>query len=442
MLWLSLALLLILSGMVSGSETALFGLSRQALYSFGRSRGRLRRRVYLLMSAAGGPRRVLMTVLMANTAVNVAVFAIAFLALRQTADLPAAVAAVGSALAPVCVIIFGEMLPKAVALSNSHRFAPPAAVLVSVLQTVLGPVQLILARLLVDPVTRLLAPQPRVTHAVTTEELKLLVEHSAREGIIDSTENEILQAVVALADVSVREVMTPRVDIRSLPLDSDRATVLKAVEESGRRHLPVCGRDLDDIRGVIHARDLYLNPGAGVKSGVRRVRFVPEQANLMQLLRHFRAEKAPLAIVVDEYGGTAGLVTVGDVIEWIVGELPDAESRSQRTTSERIDENTYRLSGDLSVRVWADRFAVREIDRQVDTLGGLILAKLGRLPCTGDAVRIRNLTLTVESMQRRRIERVLLHRDSGLPEPPAGRRSSSPPPSADASSQTHQEETR
>ena len=426
MLWLSLALLLVCSGMLSASETALFGLSWQALHRFGRSEGRLRRRVYLLMTAPGGPRRVLMTVLLANTAVNVAIFTVSFLAVREVREVAvtagggryaAAIVAAGSVAAPLCVIIFGEMLPKAVALSSSRRFAPPAALLVAMLQAVLGPIQWILAKLLVDPVTRLLAPHRAAADTVTTEELRLLVEHSAHEGVINSTENEMLQAIVALADVSVREVMTPRVDINSVPIDDNRATVLETVRKSGRRRLPVCGRDSDDIRGVLYARDLYLSTNEPIKTLVRRIHFVPEQVNLMQLLRHFRAENIPLAIVVDEYGGTAGLVTVEDVVEWVVGDLPDGEVRPWRATTERLDENTYRLSGDVSVRVWADRFAVGEIDRHVDTVGGLILAKLGRLPRTGDSVRIRNLTLTVERMQRRRIALVLLHRDSGVREP-------------------------
>lgn len=409
MIWLALALLLVCSGVVSASETALFGLSRQTLYQFSRSGGRLQRRVQVLMQH---PRRVLTTVLITNTAVNVAIFTISFLALRQIHDVPAAVPAVGSVLVLLSVIVFGEMLPKALAFSNLRRFAPPAGSLIAVLQVVLGPVRWVLGTLLVEPITRLLAPHSSMTDTVTIDELKLLVEHSAREGVINSTENEMLQAIVALGDISVRDVMTPRVDIRSIRIDRDRASILQAIRESRRRRLPVCGRDLDDIRGVIYARDCYLNPDVPIKTLVRRVHFVPEQINLMQLLRHFRTEKNQLAIVVDEYGGTAGLVTTEDVVEWIVGDLPDAETPRPAISTERIDENTYRLPGDLSVRVWADRFAVGEIDRHIDTVAGLILAKLGRLPRTGDSIRIRNLTLTVETMRRRRIERVLLRREA------------------------------
>jgi len=414
MLWLLLTVLLACSGMVSASETALFGLNRRALNDFRRSSSPLRRQVHAVMQQ---PHQVLMTVLIANTAVNVAIFTAAYFVLRGIANRSAFGAAVGAAAVPLSIIVFGEMLPKALALSNPRHFAPSAAGLIASLQIVLGPVQRVLDSLLIAPITRLLAPSDPLSGVVTTDELRLLVERSASEGVINTTENEMLQAIVALGAASVREVMTPRVDIRSAPLGADRAALLETFRASGRRRLPVCDRDLDDIRGVLYRRDLYLHPQEPVKRLVRRVPFVPEQLNLVQLLRHFRSERITMAIVVDEYGGTAGLVTIQDIVQWIVGDLPDADGPRRAAPTERIDEHTYRLSGQLSVRDWADRFGVREIDRCVDTVAGVILSQLGRVPRPGDSIRLRNLTLVVESMKDRRIDRVLLRHD---PAPGAG----------------------
>lgn len=407
MIWLTLLLLLICSGTVSASETALFGLSRQALHEFHISKSPLLRRVYILMQQ---PRRVLLTVLITNTAVNVAIFAVSFVALEHYGSTEPAIAAAGGVAALLAVIIFGEVVPKAVALSSTRRFAPPAAALIALLQVVLAPVQWLLGNLLVNPTVRLLTPTRAKHGPVTTEELRLLVEHAAHEGVINSRENDMLQAVVALGEGSVREVMTPRVDVQSIRINDNRATIRQAVEASRRRRLPVRGRDLDDIKGVLAARDLYLNPDAPTKKLIRPVHFVPEQINLVQLIRCFHKEGTHIAVVVDEYGGTAGLVTMEDVVERIVGDLPDENAARPAATTERIDEDTYRLPGDLSVRIWADRFAVGEIERHIDTVGGLILAKLGRLPHVGDSVRISNLTLTVEQMRKRRIEKVLLRR--------------------------------
>ena len=417
MLWLLLAVFLALSGLISATETALFALPRRSLHEFGQTDRPFRRRVYRLMQE---PRRVLMTVLIANTTFNVTFFAVSFFALRDLGDLSPIAAAAFGAVVPLSVIVFGEMLPKAVALSDAARFAPAAGGVVVLLRTVLGPIQWILDTFLIGPITRLIAPAPSAPDTVSTEELRYLVEQSARQGIINPTENGMLQAVVALAEATVREIMTPRVDIRSVQIDMGRTAALKEFRESGRRRLPVYGRSLDDIRGVLYARDLYLNPARSVSSLVRRVHFIPEQVKLTQLLRHFRIERIQLAIVVDEFGGSAGLVTAEDVAEWIVGDLPDAESPRPTEAPEQVDRDSYRIWGDLSVRVWADRFGVGEIDRNIDTVAGLILSKLGRLPHAGDVVHLRNLSLTVESLSGRRIERVLLrldHESAADPEP-------------------------
>ncbi len=414
MLWLSLALLLACSAIVSSTETALFGLSRRELYEFQRAKRPLHRRVFAIMQR---PHRVLMIVLIANTSVNVAIYTVSFFALRRIQDVSSLAAAAGAATVPLAVIVFGEMLPKALALSGPRRFAPSAGGVIAALQLVLGPLQWALARFVVDPITRLLAPGAPPADAISSTELRLLVEQSARDGIINSTENDMLQAIVALTDVGVRHVMTPRVDIRSVRLDWERSAVVDAFRESGRRRLPVCGHGLDDIRGVLYARDLYLNPNATVAQLMRRAHFVPEQVDLMRLLRHFRTERIQMAILVDEHGGTSGLVTGEDVAEWIVGDLPDTDTPRPTPPTEQIDPYTYRLSGDLSARVWANRFAAGKIDKEIDTVAGLILARLGRLPHVGDAVQIRNLTLTVESMVGRRIERVLL-RHGPAPTPP------------------------
>ncbi|MCH7595350.1 MAG: HlyC/CorC family transporter [Planctomycetes bacterium] len=410
MIWLALALLIVCSGALSACETALFALTRKDLLTFRQEVASLRRRPYVMMLH---PRRVLMTVLIANTTVNVSLFSLSFAALHDVQARHPALAAAGGAAVLFSLILFGELVPKAIALANAQRLAPTAAALLTGINTIVGPFQWLLSFMLVNPITRLLAPTSRSSDTVSTDELRLLVEHSAREGHIDSTENEMLQAVVGLTDASVREVMTPRVDIESAKIDDDRETMRRTARTCARRILPVRGRDLDDIRGVLHAREVLLHPEADMRSLLRPADFIPEQANLAQVMRHFREERSHFAIVVDEYGGTAGLVTNEDAVEWIVGELPKSE-RPRAATSERIDDNTYRLSGDLSVRVWAERFAVGEIDRHIDTVGGLILSKLGRLPRVGDSVRIRNLTLTVEVVRRRRIEEVLLVRDGSF----------------------------
>jgi len=406
MIWAVLIMLLFCSAAVSAAETALFSLSRKALRDFELAGG-LRRRAARLMRH---PRRVLMLVLIANTAANVSIFAVSYVAIETVGVSHPGLAAAGSVAVLLLVILFGEVIPKGIALANAPVIAPLAAGLMSILGAVLNPIRWLLSTLLVNPITRLVSPASTISDTVTTDELCLLVEHSARAGHIDSTENGMLQAIVGLGEASIRDVMTPRVDIESVKLSDPSGAVLARIRATRKRIYPVCGRDLDDIQGLLHARDVLLSPNSPLKHLLRPVEFVPEQINLAQLMRYFRERRAHFAIVVDEYGGTAGLVTNEDAVEWIVGDLPDEESASEVPATERLDDDTYRLSGDLSVREWADRFGVGEIDQQIDTVGGLILSRLGRLPHVADTIQIRNLTLTVDAVDRRRIKRVILRR--------------------------------
>jgi putative hemolysin len=450
MIWILIAVLLMCSAAVSGSETALFALTRAERSRLRRAPHPLQRRVHELMRH---PRHVLMTVLIANTGVNVAIFATSYLALEPLQGKYPALAAVGGTAVLLAVILCGEVIPKALALVHSSRVSGAAAGLVTLLQTVLGPVLWVLSVFLVDPLSRLLAGSAGDA-PVTTEELRLLVHRSAHQGVISSKEHEMLQSVVAMGNTSVREIMTPRVDIEHLRLGDrmsvkaprlaqgdlgavspagagaaggssvhgiprvrEAEAVLRALREAAHRYVVVCGRDLDDVVAFLPRREVLLRPDAPLAGMMRSPRFAPEQCTLLQLIRLFRVGGMDLAIVVDEYGGTRGLVTMKDVLETIVGDLPDEGGESDTVPTEQLDENTYRLSGDLGVRSWAQRFGVREIDRRVDTLGGLVLSRLGRMPQRGDQVRLRNLTITVDEVRRRRITRLIVRRDEPSVDP-------------------------
>jgi len=403
MVWVWLALLLCCSGVVSASETALFGLNRRMLHDFGHSRRPLHRRVFALMK---DPQPVLMTVLISNTAINVAIFTISFIALRQVNDAGPAVA-VGGIGTLVAVIVLGEILPKTAALAGAERLAPSAAAVVTLLSTALAPLRVVLRALVVTPIIRLLT-LPEKTGSITIDELKQLVAHSARDGVIDSREHEMLQAIVAAAHTSVRTIMTPRVDMAAVRVGTVGAAGLGSAPGSFPRRLVVYGRDMDDIRGVVSGRELLLNSDVAAEDLIRPADFIPEQATVMALLAQFRRSGSDFAVVVDEYGGTAGYVSIAHILKWMLGsgETDEAEFHA----AERIDDNTYLIPGNLSARLWADRLAMRRLDRRVDTVGGLVLATLGRIPREGDFIRIKNLKLTVERMKRGRIERIRVQR--------------------------------
>ncbi len=357
------------------------------------------------------PRRVLMTVLIANTTVNIAIFAVSYVLLESLGKSSPAVSAAGGVLSLAVVIVFGEIVPKALALSNARRFAPMVAPVIEALALVTTPLRWVLRYSLVEPLTRLLSsPRPR-RPAVSSEDLRALVELSAEQSIISSREHDMLQVVLVLPEIPVRAVMVPRVNIKAASVDAERADLIEMFRTARFKKLPLIGRDLDDIRGVLYARDLYLQPDKAASELMRPARYVPEVINLVQLIDYFQTTRSQFAIVVDEHGGVSGLVALEDVLEEVVGELEAADRPVPDTTVERIDERTYRLSGAMSVRDWRDSLGIGGRFKEMDTIGGVVLARLGRLPHEGDQVRFGNLTITVDRVAARRIDRVLVHVD-------------------------------
>ena len=414
-----LAVLLACSAIISGSETALFALSRQDMRAFQCSGDRFKEVAARLMRR---PRTVLMTVLMANTAVNICFFAVSVVLIARVGRAYPFVTWLGALLAPFALVVFSEVLPKTVALAHGSYLAPFTAPLIQSLALVLTPPRWILDRAVVLPLTRIILPGRSAGPRVTSGELRALVEMSARQGVINVRENEILQQIVALPETPVRSVMVPRVNIAAVSIKADRGTVGRRIRTSGRKKIPVFGRDLDDILGLIYAVDLHLDRTRPLHELLKPVHFVPEQADLLQLVREFRRTGTQLAIVVDEYGGTAGLVSLEDVMEWIVGDIADADEPPREPLAEVIDARTYRLSGDISVRSLAEYFGVRPGAERVETLGGFILWHLGRLPRPGDVVHTANLKLTVETMAARRVESVRVE----LVEPASGQGNGEP----------------
>lgn len=409
---LPILLLLILtacSGTISGSETALFGLSRHELRQFRQAPARSKRLAAQLMER---PQDVLMTILIINTTVNISYFAVASLLLSRLGEESPFVASATAVVSFLFIILFGEVLPKAVAFAEASRLAPLIAPLVKAAQIGSAPVRFVLERFFVTPATNLIidAGHTEGERLLSADELASVVQLWTRQGVLDSRENELLQEIVALPESSVRSVMIPRVDLVYIRLGAKSTAVWDAFARCKTGWLVVCGEDLDDIKGLLSAREFHLNHHTPFRKLMQPARFVPEQADLLHVIEHFRTSPTRVAIVVDEYGGTAGLVTLERVLAQIVGRVGSPDHASEGPAVEQIDKDRYRLSGRLGVRAIAQYFPIDRQLHQADTLAGLVLARLGRVPHTGDKVRIANIELVVEKMNGRQIDRILLNR--------------------------------
>ena len=398
-----LAALLSVSAFFSGSETALFSLSSGQLYRLRRG-GRGSRTAAALMNR---PQQILHSILLGNLLVNVAYSTICAvmvidLARPEMGLSPWIVAA--ASLAPVLVLILsGEVLPKMLAMLIAERWAVVAAAPLAVLRKVAFPLTVALHRGIVGPLTQILAPRPTGGQDISSEELAALLDLSAKRGILDHQTNTLLQEIMELTDLRVRDVMIPRVDMICYDLDAPRAGLGKLFGRTRLRRVPVYEKDVDHIVGVVHAKRVLLSPDVPLRDVVVKVPFIPEAANLERALTQLRARRSQMAVVVDEYGGTAGLVTLEDILEEIVGDIPDPHERGRGPAVEEIAPGRYVIDGDLAIHEWDDAFDMQLAHERISTIGGFVTSLLGRIPAVGDEATYRNLHFIVRSMRRRRV---------------------------------------
>jgi putative hemolysin len=325
-------------------------------------------------------------------------------------------------------IIIGELVPKTLALNFPERLALLVAGPISLIQTLFSPIVWVVTRIS-SLLVRLLGGTERPQGGyLSTEELKLLVETGSEQGGIEEEEKEMIHGVIELGDKRVHEVMVPRIGIRAVNVDDPLDEVLDMIVRAGHSRLPVFDESLDNIVGILYAKDLlpYLkgngrtNGAIDIRELVRPPVYVPESKPVDDLLHDMQAAKRHIAIVVDEYGGTAGLVTMEDVVEEIVGEIQD-EYDTEDSSVEEIstdDELVFRLDGRVSMDDLRDLFDLSDDDEPdeeaYDTVGGFIVHRVGRIPLPGAEVDFRDgVRIVVEAAEPRRVARVVASRSRG-----------------------------
>ena len=313
-----------------------------------------------------------------------------------------------SALALAAVLLLAQAVPKTYGVQHAERVALRLGRAVAVLGVLLAPVTT-LAR----GGCRLLAGRAE-PEAVTLGEGELR-QLAAEEGELDEGEREMIHGVVDFADKVAREMMVPRTDMVALPSSAALPEAVAVVRQHGHSRVPVYTDSVDNIVGLLYARDLMaaLLQGrreAPLASLLRPAYFVPEGKPVGDLLREMQRRQVHMAIVIDEYGGTAGLITIEDLLEEIFGEIQDEYDLAEEATIRRLDEQTALVDGRVAVDEVAQAFGVELPEGEFDSIGGLVLGELGRLPAQGEVLQVNGLELTVEKVSRQRVQQVRVAR--------------------------------
>ncbi len=336
---------------------------------------------------------------------------------------PIANAASGIALVVVTIlltlftIVFGELVPKQIGLAHAERVAIATSRLMEFLGSVFGPLVSGLT-LVTRYVSRLFRADVPADERISSEELRLIIEQGGEQGILEAEEEQMIQSVIELGNQRVHEVMVPRIAMVTLPVDATISDAIDTIVAEGHSRIPVYEMSIDEIIGIVYAKDLlpFLKAGSPepppMRSLLRTPVFVPESMTVDDLLHELQRRKVHIAIVLDEYGGTAGLVTIEDLIEEIVGEIQD-EYDEEEPMIVRLTDDEARVDGRAAVDDLAEIFEMQvplEDEDEYDTVGGLIYHRIGGVPKPGDQVAVDGLTLTVESTDGRRVSKVLVVR--------------------------------
>ena len=387
------------------AETAVMSLSRSKIRIL--SEDREATRLSLLLHE---PNRLLGTVLFGNNLANILASTLAtalFLHYFGNAGI-----AISTLVMTVFILLFAEITPKTFAAHNAEHVALRLSRLLRVSRSLFYPVVQALTWVGMG-IIRLFGGDAEGGRLMTEEELRTLVEVGEEQGILEANERDMIQGVFDFGDTVVREVMVPRIDVQALAETALLGEAWDALVDWGHSRLPIFRNTIDDITGVVYARDILAvgreKPlDTPVRQVARPVQFVPETKKIDSLFADFRRQRTQIAVVMDEYGGTAGIVTIEDLLEEIVGEIRDEYDDHEEIPLKEIGPGLVEVAGLYALDELNEHLDLELPHEDFDTVGGLVLHLLGRVPIEGEIVRVDNVEITVAQVEGRRVSRALV----------------------------------
>ena len=396
MIWvylLAILFLLVCSAFFSSAEVAFFSLNPLHVH---RIREKHPNAATHIEKVLGAPTQLLSTILIGNTLVNVALPSVTYA--LATKLIPSNGELVAVALSLILLILFGEIGPKRIAVTYPDALSIAYVSPLRFFLVVLRPL-----RLLLEYITTGFAPlfHPR-GRALSEDEFETVVKESSDEGILEEQELSMVKGIIRLEDLRASDVMTPRVDILGIDLDGNQKTFESMVAAAKVNQLLLYRQQLDNVVGFLDVKRYLLEPQVGRRSSWDTPLFVPEACSLDKLLAQFLDKQIRAAVVVDEYGGTAGIVTRGDILEEITGSLED-EQGGHQIFFEKTNPHRWLMDGQVNLETLSDELGVSFEEEGVDRIAGWITARLERLPTVGDTVEAEGFRFMVRRMRKNRI---------------------------------------
>jgi CBS domain containing-hemolysin-like protein len=405
-----LFILLLLSGFFSGSEASLFSLTTLHLHKIKEDKNPFFSYVKKLLAS---PRRLLITIIVCNDSVNITIAALTTSIFLYLFGIDGKWMAI--AVTTLTLLIFGDAIPKTFAVNYPIKFSTSVSLPLTFFSRIVRPIVWVLEKIS-DLFVHLFGKTvPMPSSVLTEDEFITLVDVGHQEGALEESQKDLIHRVFELADTTVSDVIIPRVDMFCLPISMTAEEMGRQIIKSRYSRIPVYGTDRDDILGILHAKYLLkkISKESNIKTNIKKLLkepyFVPLERSIESMLRDFQIRKIQMAIVVDEYGGVAGIVTLTDIMKNLFADIYD-EYNVRKNLFYRVDDGTVMVSGAMDIADFNELIETAIPEEDFDTVGGFIFHLFGKLPARGDEVDFEIYTFKVEKISKTRIMTVRVTR--------------------------------
>lgn len=392
---------IILSAFFSSSETALTSVNVFKIRQMEKNGVEKAPLVKKLVDNIGS---VLTTILIGNNIVNIVTTTVATIFFTEVMGPKGAV--ISPIILTIVVLIFGEVTPKNIATAHSEKLALKVARPIRFIDIFLKPINFILGKI-TGAITKIFVGEEENSNLVTEEDLKTIVDVSEEQGVLNNEESEMINNVFEFGNSYVADIMTARTNMEAISIESTPEELNDMLKETNHSRIPVYGKNIDNIVGILHMKDIVSTIADGndliLEELIRSAFYVYDNMHIFDLFTNMRSENVSLAIVIDEYGGTSGLVTIEDIVEELVGEIDDEYDKDNQEVF-KLTDYSYLVKSSMHLNDFNDYFNTELQEIKNDSVGGFVIDQLSRIPEAGDSIKIDNIIITVDEVDRYKIE--------------------------------------